>query len=73
MLFFALFSTPSDIFLAILMMDASGNGKAVAVLTGKGAALPENMRFYSYQKFHYVILRTSGRTALDSATMLSMY
>ncbi len=67
-------------------------------LTGKGAALPENMRFYqkraeqypdiykkagdmlrhtyrrlSYQKFHYVILRTSGRTAMDSATMLSMY
>lgn len=71
------------------MMDASGNVKAVAVLTGKGAAMPENMRFYqkraeqypdiymkagdmyvstyhrlSYQKFHYVIFRSVGRTAM---------
>ena len=30
-------------------------------------------RRLSYQKFYYVIHRTSGRTAMDSATMLSMY
>ena len=38
MLFFALFSTPSDIFLAILMMDAFDNGKTVAVFDGKGCS-----------------------------------